>query len=122
MPVNGLKVLVVAVAAESEDGVPDRSVGDIFPVERPIPISGRLLSFSGLQLRILYVREMTRIAALLPKCLLIHMNEVSMPGKKGRSVVCLRHVSDTSIAGASVTHKPRHFDYGHTENRHTGSD
>lgn len=39
MSVDGLEICFVAVAAESEDGVPDRSVGDIFPVERPIPIS-----------------------------------------------------------------------------------
>lgn len=57
MPVNGLKVLLVAVAAESEAGVPDRSVGDILPVERPVPVSGRVLSNSGLQIRILDVRE-----------------------------------------------------------------
>ena len=55
---NGFKVLLVAVAAESEDRVPDRSEGDIFPIERPIPVSGRILSYSYLQLRIVYVREM----------------------------------------------------------------
>lgn len=42
MPMNGLNVLFVAVAAESEDGIPDRSLGDIFPVERPVPVSGRI--------------------------------------------------------------------------------
>lgn len=40
MPVNGFKVLFVAVAAKSEGGIPDRRVGDIFPVKRPIPVSG----------------------------------------------------------------------------------
>lgn len=60
MPVNGLKILFVAVAAESEDGVPDRGVGDILPVERPIPVSGSMFSYSSLWLKVLYeyVREM----------------------------------------------------------------
>lgn len=48
MPVNGFDVFFVAVAAESEDGVPDWSLSNIFPVERPIPVSGRMFSYWGL--------------------------------------------------------------------------
>lgn len=61
MPVNRLNILFVAVAAESEDGVPDRGVGNIFPVERPIPVPGRTLSYTSLQLNALYeyVREVS---------------------------------------------------------------
>ena len=37
---DGLKVLFITVAAESKDGVPDRSLGDIFPIKGPVPVSG----------------------------------------------------------------------------------
>lgn len=57
MPMDGLKVLFITVAAKSKYGVPDRSVGDIFPIERPVPVSG-MFSYASLQLGFSYVREM----------------------------------------------------------------
>lgn len=72
-------IAFVTISAESELIVEDRGKGDVLPVKRPVPVAR--IGLLGQHLFVLEgcIREIACVTTLLPQCILVNVQEPSMP-------------------------------------------